>query len=321
MLALNLFSLFALPVAHRGWFGLRDNSSGAGEGRPRSSNDPQDHLGSIRLLTDEKGSVTERMTWGPWGERLEGGERSRFGYTGHQREAASGLHYSVHRYLDPRNGRWTRRDPLGNADGENRYWYADNDPVRYMDLLGLLPQISIRWDQSLPSRPFLQSQNGHDVFFIPNGATISVVGGGTFTQDAYTTTRDRNGNWRPLITRAPDSLEDGSLPVVNKTSFYDEPGFGPVRKFGVNPPILRDQSEWPFADINARFFMAVDRVDQYPCSFGVWGYLAELEFGGADEFGQMRTKVKTWKPWNIDRADPTQLISVFGTLGAAIPDF
>jgi len=32
-----------------------------------------DHLGSVRILTNELGGVTERTTWGPWGESLEGG--------------------------------------------------------------------------------------------------------------------------------------------------------------------------------------------------------------------------------------------------------
>ena len=141
MLALNIFSifsLFALPAARRGWFGLRDNSPGAGGRRAGSSNAPQDHLGSIRVLTDEDGGVTERTTWGPWGARLEGGERSRVGYTGHQTERESGLRYSVHRYLDPRNGRWTRRDPAGGIDGSNLYRYVANQPVRAIDPTGLL---------------------------------------------------------------------------------------------------------------------------------------------------------------------------------------
>ena len=89
------------------------------------------------MLTDEDGGVTERTTWGPWGERFEGGERSRVGYTGHQTERESGLHYSAHRYLDPRNGRWARRDPLGDVDGQNRYLYSKNNPMMWIDTLGL----------------------------------------------------------------------------------------------------------------------------------------------------------------------------------------
>jgi len=137
MLALNLFSLFALPTGWRGRFRLREGPSGGVRRSARSSNAPQDHLGSIRLLTDEKGSVTERTTWGAWGERLEGGRKSRFGYTRHQTERESGLRYSVHRYLDPRNGRWTRRDPLGDVDGSNFYRCVANRPTSAFDPLGL----------------------------------------------------------------------------------------------------------------------------------------------------------------------------------------
>jgi len=115
-----------------------------------------DHLGSIRVLTDEDGGVTERTSWGPWGERLEGGELSRVGYTGYQTERESGLRYSVHRYLDPRNGRWTRRDPLGDVDGQNRYWYVRNLPTGLTDpdgrlsfpLLRLLG--ALNWGVGLP---------------------------------------------------------------------------------------------------------------------------------------------------------------------------
>jgi len=89
------------------------------------------------VLTDEDGGVTERTTWGPWGERIEGGERSRFGYTGHQTERESGLRYSVHRYLDSRNGRWTRRDPLGGVDGANLYRYVRNRSISHVDPMGL----------------------------------------------------------------------------------------------------------------------------------------------------------------------------------------
>ena len=41
-----------------------------------------DHLGSIRVLTDEDGGVTERTSWGPWGERFEGGSGVGWGIRG-----------------------------------------------------------------------------------------------------------------------------------------------------------------------------------------------------------------------------------------------
>jgi len=90
------------------------------------------------VLTDEDGGVTERTTWGPWGTRLEGGVQSRMGFTGHQRDTESGLHHAQFRYLDSRNGRWTRRDPAGWVDGQNVYRYVTNNPGTFNDVMGLL---------------------------------------------------------------------------------------------------------------------------------------------------------------------------------------
>lgn len=103
-----------------------------------------DHLGSIRLLTDDKGKVTERTTWGPWGELLDGGEDSRFGFTGHQRDRSTGLHYSVFRFLDSGNGRWSEQDPIGFAGGQsNLYGYVGNNPLSGIDPLGLANELEI----------------------------------------------------------------------------------------------------------------------------------------------------------------------------------
>jgi len=44
----------------------------------------------------------------------------------------------VHRYLDPRQGRWSQRDPLGGFDGINRYRYARNTPLSLIDRDGRL---------------------------------------------------------------------------------------------------------------------------------------------------------------------------------------
>jgi RHS repeat-associated protein len=75
---------------------------------------------------------------GPWGEALTGNRfRTRFTYTGHQREARTGNYYSVYRYLDPRAGRWTQRDPLRGVDGPNEYLYVSNRPLANRDPHGL----------------------------------------------------------------------------------------------------------------------------------------------------------------------------------------
>jgi RHS repeat-associated protein len=57
--------------------------------------------------------------------------------TGHQFEARTGHWGAMHRYLDPRAGRWTQRDLLGDVDGQNRYVYVGSRPMVNRDPVGL----------------------------------------------------------------------------------------------------------------------------------------------------------------------------------------
>jgi len=55
-------------------------------------------------------------------------------------DAASGLPYTHvgHRWYDPATGRFLQRDPIGMRGGLHTYAYADFDPVRQVDPLGLM---------------------------------------------------------------------------------------------------------------------------------------------------------------------------------------
>jgi RHS repeat-associated protein len=59
--------------------------------------------------------------------------------TGHQFEARTGHWGAMHRYLDPRAGRWLSRDPIGFAGGLNLYAYVGNNPINRRDPRGLSP--------------------------------------------------------------------------------------------------------------------------------------------------------------------------------------
>lgn len=68
-----------------------------------------------------------------------------YGYTGREPDA-SGLTYYRARYYDPNQTRFTARDPLGYADGINRYAYVGNNPINYNDPNGLFAnQVSNAW--------------------------------------------------------------------------------------------------------------------------------------------------------------------------------
>ncbi len=100
----------------------------------------RDHLGSIRELTDIRGTVHARYTYDPFGRRtrVAGDIEADFGFAG--MFVAMSLHPTLFRVYDSNVGRWASRDPLRNVEfkeGPNVYGYVANDPINRTDLRGL----------------------------------------------------------------------------------------------------------------------------------------------------------------------------------------
>jgi RHS repeat-associated protein len=119
----------------------------------------QDGLGSVRLVTGAAGDVRRRLDYLPFGEEAPGSMRPYGGYqnvlypgpmdavgekfTGKERDAETGLDYFGARYLSAAQGRFTTPDPLmasakaSNPQTWNRYTYALNNPLKFVDPDGL----------------------------------------------------------------------------------------------------------------------------------------------------------------------------------------
>jgi RHS repeat-associated protein len=97
-----------------------------------------DHLGSIREVTDSSGNVLSRFDYDLYGNRtqMSGTFDPGWGFTGHWHHS-SGLILTWFRVYDPQTGRWLKRDPIGELDGINLYAYAHDSPSNYVDKLGL----------------------------------------------------------------------------------------------------------------------------------------------------------------------------------------
>ena len=97
-----------------------------------------DALGSVVARTNAAGVRTASFTFDAFGISTSSG---RFGFTGREADAESGLYYYRTRYYDPRAGRFLSEDPLGWAGGLNLYGYVFNNPALLADPTGMAP-----WD-------------------------------------------------------------------------------------------------------------------------------------------------------------------------------
>jgi RHS repeat-associated protein len=104
-----------------------------------------DHLGSTILITDERGERAAEQRFYPYGEVRwrEGAFPTDYGFTGQRWEQELGLYDYKARFYDPALGRFISADTVvpnpGNPQALNRYSYAYNRPLVYVDHSGHIP--------------------------------------------------------------------------------------------------------------------------------------------------------------------------------------
>ena len=106
----------------------------------------RDHLGSLRIVTDEAGRKAEAHDWYPYGQEMASwtasGATTRKLFTGHERDAETGLDYMLARYYASPSGAFLTVDQLdASAKAEdplswNRYAYVEGSPLSRNDPSG-----------------------------------------------------------------------------------------------------------------------------------------------------------------------------------------
>ncbi|MEK6843731.1 MAG: RHS repeat-associated core domain-containing protein, partial [Candidatus Micrarchaeota archaeon] len=98
-----------------------------------------DHLGSTTLVTYESGAIIEETNYKPFGEVLTDG-KSKYLYTGKEKDSESGLMYYGARYYNPGIGRFVQADSMisnpYDPQSLNRYSYVLNNPYKFVDKKG-----------------------------------------------------------------------------------------------------------------------------------------------------------------------------------------
>jgi len=137
----------------------------------------QDGLGSTVATTDASGAVTARTAWSAFGVPAGGVADATYGFTGHQYDASTGLHYARARYLDPAIGRFVSEDPLPSL---NAYSYVRNDPCNLVDPSGMSEAGEYGMlARTSAARAELYHEVGNFICGQFVGAAIGVLGAGT----------------------------------------------------------------------------------------------------------------------------------------------
>ncbi len=97
----------------------------------------KDHLSSTIALTDNLGNVTESQKYEAFGKSNLQTSRTRYGYTGREKDDTTNLMYYRARWYDAEQGRFLSSDPIEFSGGMNFYSYVGNSPLNKIDPSGL----------------------------------------------------------------------------------------------------------------------------------------------------------------------------------------
>jgi RHS repeat-associated protein len=102
-----------------------------------------DHLGSVRDIVDDSGTVLNHVVYDAFGGVTSQTDESvvfRYGYTARELDAESGLQYNRARYLDSFTGKFISEDPISFQGGDsNLYRYVYNSSTNFIDPSGNIP--------------------------------------------------------------------------------------------------------------------------------------------------------------------------------------
>jgi RHS repeat-associated protein len=108
-----------------------------------------DGLGSITEITNQTGAVAHAYTYSSFGKiesQLDPNFIQPYTFTAREFDPETGLYHYRKRTLDPNTGRFSQQDPVGGFKSApqtlNKYPYVTNNPVTYVDPLGLSSRLA-----------------------------------------------------------------------------------------------------------------------------------------------------------------------------------
>ena len=134
-----------------------------------------DGSGNITCLVNSNAVIVAQYQYDPFGNMtsmsgpLAGANRYRF--SSKEWNDNAGLYYYGFRFYDPNLQRWLNRDPFGESIGINLYGIAFNNPIFWIDPLGLECQLSFGIAGTIGGGPIVG-------FFLGGGTSLGVTSSG-----------------------------------------------------------------------------------------------------------------------------------------------
>ena len=180
----------------------------------------QDTLGSARVVTGQSQEVKGRYDYMPFGEECYagrsgyGGDEVRQKFTGKERDDETGMDYFDARYYGPTAGRFMSPDPLLSSgtvyDPQtwNRYSYALNNALRYVDPTGLYV-----WDASLggsaTDEELKKQKDGQKIIDRRNEFRNALAAAGSDAKDTSLTSEQRDAIQESVDSYGTEGVANG----------------------------------------------------------------------------------------------------------------
>ena len=188
-----------------------------------------DHLGTPQKMTDASGIVVWSADYKPFGEAnvTTSTITNNLRFPGQYFDAETGTHYNYFRDYDPAIGKYKQADPIGQRGGFNLYRYVKNNPINFIDILGLqvlTPEQGQRigdtarsWgDSGVPYERRGTTRQGADC----SGAVCGIYRETGFDLDRITTATLPNS---PYFTPVVGDPQVGDVGVLNGHMFIYDP--------------------------------------------------------------------------------------------------
>jgi RHS repeat-associated protein len=191
-----------------------------------------DHLGSTLMVTDKEGQVVWRGEVSPFGEQLGSVGILEFSakFTGKDLDEETGLYYFNARWYDAELGRFISQDPI--KDGVNWYVYCGNNPLLFVDPLGLdayIPEMG--GYQAPPEDTGYRPQSNEGKQGKGNGAAVT----GSETKVNPKDSREAFDNWMNAWSKEQTAAADKLHGIKNRIWKEDPVKAAEMEKTGTLP--------------------------------------------------------------------------------------